>query len=99
MQFSYSKMEENYSEMQIIINNINANLNEIVNIKNQLANSDIWQGNARNSYYQKFSTLVDTFDTVKQELNNDVAFLRNAIDKYDRLDKQILVSITNGFKW
>lgn len=95
MKFSYNKVEMDCNEMHLIINKIQANLDSIENIKEQISRTDFWQGKASENYVSKFNQIVKEFETIKVELLNDENYVRTQFRKYQNLDKEIMLAAQN----
>ncbi len=97
MKFSYSKIEMDCNEMQLIVNKIKENLDVIRSVKEQIAKNSVWQGQACDSYVAKFNQIVSEFEAIHFELTNDTNYLKAQLNKYKNLDNDIIAAVTNAF--
>ena len=99
MEFSYTKMTECISELEIIKNKLNDNFDDIsANIK-KIGSSGVWSGDAASAYKNKASNVINNFDLIIDELKNAILYLNSVANNYKSLDEKIMSSslFSSGF--
>lgn len=97
MKFSYEQMQTYCTEMEATISKINERLSTINQLSHQLLSSGNWSGQAAQYYFTRLRKVTNQFDEVNDDLNNNLLYLKQAIENYGSADKQIIMTVSNLF--
>ena len=92
MEFSYTKISECISELEIIKNKLGDNFDDIsANIK-KIGSSNVWSGEAASAYKTKASNVASNFDLIIHELKDAILYLNSVANNYKSLDEKVMSS-------
>ena len=87
----YSKVAGYCSEMKVISNNMQKNLDNIK--KDMQLSSTSWTGTVANSFFQKTNELSKKFADFSEELNACILYMKKCSLNYEKLDSNIKKNI------
>ena len=97
VKFSYSQIEPCCFELRDITQNMAKILKDIETINNNIFNYDTWEGPGASYYHEKIKSLTSNFEQVYIELKSATMFLAQTAMDYSKLDKQVVMQVTNNF--
>lgn len=91
----YKEFNSNKQELELIFNNINQILDDVESANSMIVSSEIWTGQAADSYMQKVKKVCDNFTDINYELKSVINYLNMVVESYQHFEKSIIGNIGN----
>lgn len=101
MKFKTEQIQNHCTEMEATISKINERLDTINELSRQLLSSGNWSGPASQYYFTRLRKVTNQFDEVSEDLNNNLLYVKQTLENYGTMEKQVIMKVSNFFngKW